>query len=342
MQKFPGVPQLAPVPAETVRPFWSVIIPVYERTQFLPECLGSVLAQDPGPEHMEIIVHDNASPNDLRPLVEQWGGRRVRFERNSTWRGLYGNCNDALAKTSGLWVHILHDDDFVLPGFYETLRRALQPQPEAVGMACTHYANLHEPQKTLWSPPLFRDGPGLLENWLERLAVQNPLNVPAVVYRRATMEQVGVFHEDLPYTADWEFYIRATTCTAWWYQPEALARYRVHSQNTTWQIQGEGRANSDIRRTIELAASYLPADVAARALPVARRVHGQNTFAQACQALNANNPRLAEHLMRECLRIGGEIPAHEQFFQALRHPALTTLRQELSAFWRSAVASERP
>ena len=56
------VPRIAPVPAGVRRPRWSVMIPTFNCAKYLRETLGSVLAQDPGPERMQIEVVDAARP----------------------------------------------------------------------------------------------------------------------------------------------------------------------------------------------------------------------------------------------------------------------------------------
>ena len=56
----PAVPRLAPPQSSGRRPFWSVIVPLFERRTYLKQCLDSVLGQDPGPEQMEILVVDDA------------------------------------------------------------------------------------------------------------------------------------------------------------------------------------------------------------------------------------------------------------------------------------------
>ena len=53
---------IAPVPEWGRRPLWSVMIPTFNSAKYLRETLGSVLAQDPGPERMQIEVVDAARP----------------------------------------------------------------------------------------------------------------------------------------------------------------------------------------------------------------------------------------------------------------------------------------
>jgi len=334
-----GSGKLSPVTSEKPRPFWSVVIPIYERTQYLPESLGSVLKQAGDESDMEIIVHDDCSVADTRPAVEAIGGKRARYIRNHRHRGLWDNCNDALAKTSGRWIHVLHEDDYVRPGFYATLRASLEKLPDQFGLACCQYTNLHEAQGSTWSPPPFRQGAGELTGFLDRLVVQNPLNVPAVVYRRSVFETVGTFRSDMSFTGDWEFYIRASTRFAWWYQPENLACWRVHAANHTWELQKQGRTAEDIRKTIKLMEGYLPADVKQRMLPVSRQVHGRNFLVQAWQLLQAGQNDNALIFLRHCLRIGGPTAESTEFAQVLQHPGTAAMRAELAESWRK-VSSE--
>jgi glycosyltransferase involved in cell wall biosynthesis len=55
----PFRPRVEPRPPDPARPLWSVMIPTYNCADYLRETLASVLAQDPGPEEMQIEVVDD-------------------------------------------------------------------------------------------------------------------------------------------------------------------------------------------------------------------------------------------------------------------------------------------
>ena len=126
----PAAARLAPVRTPGARPFWSVIVPLYERGTYLKQCLDSVLEQDPGPGEMEILVVDDASPSDLSGLVGETGRGRVRYLRNASNLGLYPSTNAAIEATNGRFIHILHDDDWVANGFYRKMREAIETYPD--------------------------------------------------------------------------------------------------------------------------------------------------------------------------------------------------------------------
>ena len=86
------IPRIDPVPEGVHRPFWSVMIPTYNRPKMLTETLESVLAQAPGPEEMQIQVCDNYSDvADIESLVQRVGGGRVEYFRQPKLNSNNGN-----------------------------------------------------------------------------------------------------------------------------------------------------------------------------------------------------------------------------------------------------------
>ena len=75
-----GYPEIAAVPDSVHRPIWSVMIPTYNWLVLLRETLKGVLAQDPGPDRMQIEVMDDASTkDDPEAVVHERAGAALRF-----------------------------------------------------------------------------------------------------------------------------------------------------------------------------------------------------------------------------------------------------------------------
>ncbi|HZG65515.1 MAG TPA: glycosyltransferase, partial [Herpetosiphonaceae bacterium] len=68
---------ITPVRDGAPRPLWSVMIPTYNCARYLRGTLESVLAQDPGPDHMQIEVVDDGSQDDPAAVVAEVGRGRV-------------------------------------------------------------------------------------------------------------------------------------------------------------------------------------------------------------------------------------------------------------------------
>ena len=326
----PPFPSIESVPTRIARPFWSVVIPIYNRTRYLPDCLRSVLDQDPGPDQLEIIVQDDCSTEDIGPVVEAHGRGRIQHVRNDRNLGLYGNTNAGLARTTGSWIHVLHDDDWVQPGFYAAMRSAIEGAPGDVGVCCCRYTNHHEPEGTTWSPQPFLPQAGRLDGWVFHIAVSNPLNIPAVVVKREVHERIGGYVSALSYTADWEFYIRSAARYPWWYIPDNLACYRVHPANLTKDLWNSGEAAANLRLTIELAETYLPEAVRRRSLPIARLRNAKRSLQQAARAAKANLNDAAWTLIQESLKLCGEPAIVAEAFALLATPELAEVRTKLA------------
>ena len=69
------------------QPFFTIAIPAYKR-RFLKEAIDSVIAQTYS--HFELVIVDDASPDDLFSVVSQYEDDRIRYYRNEVNRSF--NC----------------------------------------------------------------------------------------------------------------------------------------------------------------------------------------------------------------------------------------------------------
>ncbi len=255
---------VAPIPEVTgdaPRPRWSVMVPVHNpRPEHLAEALGSVLAQDPGVDHMEIVVVDDASAGDVGSVVTAVGGERIGYLRHGEPRGLAGNWNAAVAGARGELVHLLHQDDRVHPGFYDRLGRALVADPALVAGYC-RVSGIDDGGAVTWTQTPERIDAGVVADLATSEAEVHRMIVAGVAVRRSTYEEIGGYRDDLPYCTDWDFLKRATLLGPVWYEPTVLAQWRQHGDQESARLQGTGADLADRRRSIELTASLLPPEL---------------------------------------------------------------------------------
>lgn len=257
--RIPTIPALAT--SDPHRPFWSVKIPTFRaRTDYLEKTLRSILDQAPDPETMEIEVVDDCSPQGSpEELARRLGAGRIQVHSNSTNLGLAGIWNMCVERAKGRWVHILHQDDVVLPGFYDALRRGIEQHPE-VGAAFCRHAYIDEDGHWCGLGPIERREPGLMEGWLSRGGAPVDIQTPSIVVQRSVYEQLGGFLPELCYALDWEMWRRIAARFAFYYEPRIHACYRVHRSSVTSQLRKQASDIKDIRRAIDIVAGYLPAD----------------------------------------------------------------------------------
>ena len=117
----------------------SVVIPTYNCNQYLAKTLESVLSQDLGPEFMEIEVVDDCSTESPEFLIDEIGKGRVKFYKQPKNVGHVKNFETGIRRAKGDIVHLLHGDDYVLPGFYEEMLKMYQANPEIGACYCRHF-----------------------------------------------------------------------------------------------------------------------------------------------------------------------------------------------------------
>ncbi|MEH2289744.1 glycosyltransferase [Nostoc sp.] len=341
--QFPAIPPVTD--SEKPRPFWTVVIPVYNRTDYLLECLASVLVQWPGAEQMEILVMDNASTPPLFDLVNSIGGGVIRYYRNQENIGGARNYNAGIALSRGQWVHVLHDDDCVLPGFYERLQQSLATCPDTVGVGCTGFEYINEKGEAINTGEvvsLYGEYRGIMTNWLSQIGVCGLVTIPAIVIRRTAYEQLGGHYPDLTEISDWEIFKRYAANYDWWYEPGILARYREHTQKLTSTNWLSGKMPKAIHRAIEISDTYFPIEQRAKITAEARSQNFNYCLTRAGIPLQVGNIAGALSILQESLKIDRSPQAVAKLFACLTQDEAAPLREEIIAKLLSAPVDNIP
>ncbi len=278
------------------------MIPTYNSETYLERAIGSVLLQAPAACEMQIEVVDDCSTNhDVERLVRRIAGDRVSVFRQPERAGMCGNWNTCIERAKGHWVHILHQDDMVLPGFYQKLRGGIEQDP-GVGSAFCRHIIINEDGQWRHIPEMLNRHPGLIPDWLEHIASEVLLQTPAVVVKREVYERIGGFRPELIYTPDWEMWKRIAANYPVWYEPQPLACYRVHRSSETSSLVRTGADISDIRKCIEMSRVYLPDSLADRVSKTASEKYALSAVHNARLMLMHRNLKAASAQIRGALR----------------------------------------
>ncbi len=112
-------------------PFFSTVIPVFNRAQLIRATLDSVLAQDGGDQ--EVIVVDDGSTDDTLKTLADYGDRiRVLQQKNS---GPAVARNLGIGAASGKYITILDSDDLWFPWTLATYVEAIERHGEPAFLA---------------------------------------------------------------------------------------------------------------------------------------------------------------------------------------------------------------
>ena len=179
-------------------PFFSVVIPTYNRSAFIAKTLCSVLAQTY--QSFEIIVVDDGSTDNTQAVVSQLKDPRIVYHFKSNGeRGAARNMGSAIAR--GQYITFLDSDDLLYPNFLQYASESIQQykDPPFLHMA---YEVLRESGKITRI------------NWIKSgdvlcLRKGNPLSCIGVLLRN-DVAKAFLFQEDrnLSGSEDWELWLR--------------------------------------------------------------------------------------------------------------------------------------
>lgn len=235
-----------------IAPVISVMIPTYEPGELLLLTLRSVLDQLDDPERFQIAIVDDASPTVdvealIAPLRQQYS---IEVYRHTANLCLAGNWNRAISLARGELIHLLHQDDLVLPGFYTRLRQAFTAHP-SIGMAFCRHTFINEQGEIEKISRKERMTAGILPNWLRRITKRTRMQCPAVMVRKSVYMQLGGYRNDLVYALDWEMWVRIALHYPVWFEPARLACYRRHIHSESERLAASGLQGVDLIRAID-------------------------------------------------------------------------------------------
>lgn len=108
---------------------FSITIPAF-KARFLKECIESILAQTY--ENYELVIVNDASPEDLDSIVSSFEDSRIRYYKNEIGFGGYNvvlNWNKCLDYCTGDYMICMGDDDKLLPCCLEEYVKLIQQFP---------------------------------------------------------------------------------------------------------------------------------------------------------------------------------------------------------------------
>lgn len=233
------------------------MIPVYNCSLYLEETLRSVLAQDPGAAQMQIEVVDDASTDaDVSALVTQMGEGRVSYFRQPENVGSLRNFYTCLQRARGHFVHLLHGDDLVRPGFYDKMHSLFTEHP-LLGAGFCRYAYINEQGAVLYCQDPEMDQVGVLQNWLVRLGERQRIQYAAMVVKREVYENLGAFY-GVEYGEDWEMWMRIAAHYDTGYVPQVLAEYRKHYSSVSGKHFVTARNMASLEWVMRKIRRYVP------------------------------------------------------------------------------------
>jgi glycosyltransferase involved in cell wall biosynthesis len=223
------------VTASTAQPLVSVVVPTFNRPDYLRLAVESVVTQTY--KNLEIIVQDNGSPQDPATALASIQDPRLSIYRNDRNIGQTPNILAGVARASGKYLAILGDDDLWDPSFVARLVDPLEGDSEVVVAFCDHHImdSQGRVDEAATDKVTRRFGRHALREGCHR-----PFDDIALLYRAICVVSGSLIRKsaidwshipkDLPSSADiYIAYLLAVTGGKCWYMPQRLVKYRYHA-----------------------------------------------------------------------------------------------------------------
>jgi len=134
-------------------PLVSVVIPSFNQAAYVREAIQSVINQTY--QNFEIIVVNDASPDDTAKIVNGYNDPRVLLITHEENKGLPAARNTGITASSGELIALLDSDDIFHPNKLESHINFLNDNPH-IGVSYNNRFELNHSAKTIrgiWRPP---------------------------------------------------------------------------------------------------------------------------------------------------------------------------------------------
>jgi len=208
-------------------PTVGVIIPTYNRSDYLRLTLQSVLAQTRQPD--EILVVDDGSTDDTLAVCAEFPQARVLRQANQ---------RQAAARNTGIQasradlLFFLDDDDLLLEDTLEAQLAVFQERPE-VDVVYGRSLRINGRGDVIGEDLLAHRQP---RRFAEALLEENFVRIQTALVRREAVQEIGGFDPDVVPCEDYDLWLRlALAGNRFHYLPRFLARYRTHEGSVSQQ-----------------------------------------------------------------------------------------------------------
>ncbi|NOJ76845.1 glycosyltransferase family 2 protein [Myxococcus xanthus] len=212
-------------------PFFSVIIPTYNRARLLEAALASVFAQEE--RDFEVLVVDDGSTDDTLETLARYGEQvRVLSQRNA---GPGAARNLGIQEARGTYVAFLDSDDVWFPWTLATYRRVLEAEGTSLVLGTAALFSRAETLATVRREPLqvlrFAD-------YLASAEDRTPRTACVLAVRAEALRRVGGFTPLRISGEDYDLLYRLGTDPGFaWVRAPVVVGYRQHEGSTSTSLE---------------------------------------------------------------------------------------------------------
>ncbi|SMP79518.1 Glycosyltransferase involved in cell wall bisynthesis [Desulfonatronum zhilinae] len=222
-------------------PLFSIIIPTYNQSQYLPHALESLISQTFG--DWEALIVNDGSTDDTSLVAESSLRRDDRFrvfhKKNG---GVASALNAGLSQATGDWICWLSSDDLFEPEKLRIHLDAIHKHPE-IFFFYTHFYYLDDKTGVKSSPDPWNAIPDRGFQ-VSRFFTGPYIHGNSIAIHRKVFERIGYFDDSYPHGQDFEMWLRISSKYESMYINQRTCVTRWHASQTTHDFPEAGSFDS--------------------------------------------------------------------------------------------------
>jgi len=183
-------------------PFFSIVIPTFNRSALLRIAVESILGQNF--EDFEIIIYDDGSEDNTSAMITAFNDQRIKYFYQEN-KGVSAARNAAIKKCCGEFVAFLDSDDRFRGTKLSTTHEYIQKNPRYKvfhSQEIWYRAGSYLPQKKCHAKPH--------GNIFSQATKICSVSISTAVAHKSVFDTIGNFDEAMPACEDYDFWLRAS------------------------------------------------------------------------------------------------------------------------------------
>jgi len=213
-----------------ITPFFSIIIPTYNRTSFIKKTIDSVLVQSFN--DFEIIIVDDGSTDNTKDIIDTINDKRINyFYKENGERGAARNYG--IKKAKGKYITFLDSDDLLLSNHFEEANKFIKANNPIIFHQQYQINDNGKTKKVKINLPIQK-----------ALIKGNPLSCMGV-FIKSNIATENLFNEkrDLSGTEDYELWLRYSSKYHILFNPVCTSSLMIHDNRSVYSFDEEKLVN---------------------------------------------------------------------------------------------------
>ena len=215
-------------------PFFSVVVPLYNKENFVETTIKSILDQTF--TDFELLLIDDASTDSSLKIACDLASAKVKIIKHPTNRGLSATRNTGIKAAASQYIAFLDADDCWEPNYLETIATLIKQYPEA-NLYATNYFEVYSELVALQpKTKLERNKQNYIIPDFFKSSLKQPIYCPSsFCVSTIVFDSIGLYDERITFAEDVDFNIRANSSFQLAYSNFPLVKYCMYSQNQITQ-----------------------------------------------------------------------------------------------------------